>query len=139
MSSPDYNFIKWWEAGNGLSLQQLEVLVKMVPTKEEEAKFYGYEGDINELETVEKFVKAILRIPFAFLRVEAMLYRETFEDDVVQLRNSFSMLDVTFIISNHINTSVFIKTYISNTMITLTVIYVVTRRPARKSDHAGSS
>ena len=101
MSSPDDNFIKWWEAGNGLSLQQLEALVKMVPTKEEEAKFYGYEGDINELETAEKFVKAILRIPFAFLRVEAMLYRETFEDDVVQLRNSFSMLEVTFIISNH--------------------------------------
>ncbi|KAE8010235.1 hypothetical protein FH972_006621 [Carpinus fangiana] len=79
--------------GNGLSLQQLEALVKMVPTKEEEGKLSGYKGDINELGSAEKFVKVILRIPFAFVRVEAMLYRETFEDEVVHLRNSFSMLE----------------------------------------------
>ncbi|KAL5566010.1 hypothetical protein UlMin_029174 [Ulmus minor] len=79
--------------GNGLSLQQLEALVKMVPTKEEEAKLSGYEGDVNELGSAENFVKAMLKVPFAFLRVEAMLYRETFEDEVVHLRNSFSMLE----------------------------------------------
>lgn len=69
--------------------------MKMVPTKEEEGKLSGYKGDINELGSAEKFVKAILRIPFAFVRVEVMLYRETFEDEVVHLRNSFSMLEVT--------------------------------------------
>ena len=95
MPSPDYNFIKWREVGNGLGLQQLEALVKMAPTKEEEAKLSSYEGDLNELESVEKFFKEILEIPFAFLRVEAMLYRETFEDEVVQFRKSFSMLEVT--------------------------------------------
>nr|XP_023919093.1 formin-like protein 11 [Quercus suber]POF01977.1 formin-like protein 11 [Quercus suber] len=79
--------------GNGLSLQQLEALVKMVLTKEEEAKLCSYKGDINELGSAEKVLKLILRIPFAFLRVEAMLYRETFEDEVVHLRNSFSMLE----------------------------------------------
>lgn len=79
--------------GDGLSLQQLEALVKMVPTKEEESKLSSYKGDINELGSAEKFVKTILRIPFAFLRVEAMLYRETFEDEVLHLRNSFSMLE----------------------------------------------
>ncbi|EXC01669.1 Formin-like protein 11 [Morus notabilis] len=35
----------------------------------------------------------MLSIPFAFQRAEAMLYRETFEDEVVHLRNSFSMLE----------------------------------------------
>ncbi|GMN43900.1 hypothetical protein TIFTF001_013100 [Ficus carica] len=79
--------------GSGLSLQQLEALVKMVPTKEEEAKLSGYGGDINELGSAEKFVRAMLSIPFAFQRAEAMLYRETFEDEVVHLRNSFSMLE----------------------------------------------
>ncbi|PON81710.1 Formin, FH2 domain containing protein [Trema orientale] len=79
--------------GNGLSLQQLEALVKMVPTKEEEAKLSGYEGDITDLGSAEKFVKAMLNIPFAFQRVEAMLYKETFEDEVVHLKNSFSMLE----------------------------------------------
>ena len=128
-------FIKRWEAGKGLGLQQLEALVKMVPTKEEEAKLCSYEGDINELESVEKFFKEILEIPFAFRRVEAMLYRENFEDEVVQFRKSFSMLEVTI---NHKHIS-FDQTNISNSMITLTLIYVVTRRPARNSDQAGFS
>ena len=50
------------------------------------------EGDINELGSAKKFVKAMLGVPFAFQRVEAMLYKETFEDEVFHLRNSFSML-----------------------------------------------
>ncbi|XWS58162.1 hypothetical protein CRYUN_Cryun08bG0011300 [Craigia yunnanensis] len=79
--------------GNGLVLQQLEALVKMVPTKEEEAKLSSYKGDINELGSAEKFVKVLLSVPFAFLRAEAMLYRETFEDEVIHLKNSFSMLE----------------------------------------------
>ncbi|KAK1583137.1 hypothetical protein Q3G72_021271 [Acer saccharum] len=79
--------------GEGLSLQQLEALVKMVPTKEEEAKLSSYRGNINELGSAEKFVKTILCIPFAFTRVEFMLFRETFEDELFHLRNSFSMLE----------------------------------------------
>ncbi|KAK2640282.1 hypothetical protein Ddye_028077 [Dipteronia dyeriana] len=79
--------------GEGLSLQQLEALVKMVPTKEEETKLSSYRGDINELGSAEKFVKAILCISFSFTRVEAMLFRETFEDELFHLRNSFSMLE----------------------------------------------
>ncbi|KAF8392601.1 hypothetical protein HHK36_022947 [Tetracentron sinense] len=79
--------------GDGLCLQQLEALVKMVPTKEEEANLSNYKGDINELGSAEKFVKAMLSIPFAFLRIEAMLYRDTFEDEVVHLRKSFAMLE----------------------------------------------
>lgn len=86
-----------------MSLQQLEALTKMVPTKEEEAKLADYAGDINELGPAEKFVKLALTIPFAFLRVEAMLYRETFEDEVVHLRNSFSMLEVTDQIAHQIS------------------------------------
>lgn len=82
------------QAGDGLCLQQLEALAKMVPTDEEEAKLSSYNGDINELGSAERFVKAMLDIPFAFLRIEAMLYKETFEDEVVHLRKSFSMLEV---------------------------------------------
>ncbi|CAL5380698.1 unnamed protein product [Camellia sinensis] len=79
--------------GEGLSLQQLEALVKMEPTKEEAAKLTNYKGNINELGSAEQFVKAMLSIPLAFSRIEAMLYRETFEDEVVHLRKSFSMLE----------------------------------------------
>lgn len=79
--------------GKGLPLQELEALAKMVPTKEEENKLSNYKGDINELVSAEKFVKALLKIPFAFFRIEAMLYRETFDDEVTHLRKSFSMLE----------------------------------------------
>lgn len=81
-----------------MSSQQLEALVKMVPTKDEEDKLSSYKGDINELGSAEKFVRAMLNVPFAFPRVEAMLYRETFEDEIIHLRNSFSMLEVIKII-----------------------------------------
>ncbi|CAJ1960820.1 unnamed protein product [Sphenostylis stenocarpa] len=79
--------------GKGLSLQQLEALVKMVPTKEEEDKLLSYKGQVDELGFAEKFVRAMLSIPFAFQRVEAMLYREAFEDEVAHLSNSFTMLE----------------------------------------------
>ncbi|GKC47042.1 formin-like protein 11, partial [Tanacetum coccineum] len=75
--------------GNGLNLQQLEVLVKIEPTKEEEAKLKGYKG---ELGSAEAFVASILAIPYAFPRIEALLYRETFEDEVTHLRKTFSMV-----------------------------------------------
>ncbi|CAH8361581.1 unnamed protein product [Eruca vesicaria subsp. sativa] len=79
--------------GEGLCLQQLEALVKMVPTKEEELKLSSYKGAVEELGSAEKFLRALVGVPFAFQRAEAMLYRETFEDEVVHLRNSFSMLE----------------------------------------------
>ncbi|XP_060219230.1 formin-like protein 11 [Lycium barbarum] len=79
--------------GNGLFLPQLEALAKMVPTKEEEDKLASYKGDINELGSAEKFVMSMLKVPFAFLRIEAMLYRETFDDEVFLLKKSFSMLE----------------------------------------------
>ncbi|KAL6964752.1 Formin-like protein 11 [Sarracenia purpurea var. burkii] len=65
----------------------------MVPTKEEEAQLLSYKGDINELGSAEKLVMAMLNVPFAFFRIEALLYRETFKDEVVLLTKSFSMLE----------------------------------------------
>ncbi|XP_072971183.1 formin-like protein 9 isoform X1 [Typha angustifolia] len=79
--------------GNGLCVQQLEALVKMMPTKEEEEKLSNYAGDVEELDPAEKFVKVVLNIPFAFSRIEVMLYRETFEDEVAHLNKSFAMLE----------------------------------------------
>ncbi|XP_017229085.1 formin-like protein 11 isoform X1 [Daucus carota subsp. sativus] len=79
--------------GAGLGLQQLEALIKMELTKEEEGMLTSYQGDIDGLGSAEKILKTILHIPFAFPRIEAMIYRETFEDEIALLRNSFSMLE----------------------------------------------
>lgn len=78
----------------GLGAELLETLVKMAPTKEEEIKLRDYKGDMTKLGSAERFLKSILDIPFAFKRVEAMLYRANFETEVKYLRTSFSTLEV---------------------------------------------
>lgn len=78
----------------GLGAELFETLVKMAPTKEEEIKLRDYKGDMSKLGSAERFLKAILDIPFAFKRVEAMLYRANFETEVKYLRTSFLTLEV---------------------------------------------
>ncbi|XP_050388089.1 formin-like protein 6 [Argentina anserina] len=77
----------------GLGAELLETLVKMAPTKEEEIKLREYQGDISKLGSAERFLKAVLDIPFAFKRVEAMLYRANFDTEVKYLRKSFQTLE----------------------------------------------
>lgn len=77
-----------------LGAELLETLVKMAPTKEEEIKLRDYSGDVSKLGTAERFLKTILDIPFAFRRVEAMLYRANFDAEVKYLRSSFQTLEV---------------------------------------------
>ncbi|KAL9271892.1 Formin-like protein [Drosera capensis] len=77
----------------GLGADLLETLVKMAPTKEEEIRLQDYKGDVSRLGTSERFLKAILDIPFAFKRVEAMLYKANFDAEVKYLRKSFTTLE----------------------------------------------
>ncbi|CAN8251444.1 unnamed protein product [Cochlearia groenlandica] len=78
---------------DSLGAELLETLVKMAPTKEEEIKLREYSGDVLKLGTAERFLKTILDIPFAFKRVEAMLYRANFDAEVNYLKNSFQTLE----------------------------------------------
>ena len=81
----------------GLDAELLETLVKMAPTKEEEIKLRDYKGDISKLGSAERFLKTVLDIPFAFKRVEAMLYRANFDTEVKYLRKTFETLEVIFL------------------------------------------
>lgn len=76
-----------------LGAELLETLVKMAPTKEEEIKLREYSGDVSKLGSAEQFLKTVLDIPFAFKRVEAMLYRANFDTEVKYLRKSFQTLE----------------------------------------------
>ncbi|CAL9129575.1 unnamed protein product [Musa acuminata var. zebrina] len=76
-----------------LGAELLETLVKMAPTKEEELRLRDYTGDISKLGSAERFLKAVLDIPFAFKRVDAMLYRANFETEVNYLVKSFETLE----------------------------------------------
>ncbi|XP_044470668.1 formin-like protein 6 [Mangifera indica] len=76
-----------------LGAELLETLVKMAPTKEEEIKLREYSSDISKLGTAEQFLKTVLDIPFAFKRIEAMLYRANFDTEVKYLRKSYQTLE----------------------------------------------
>ncbi|CAI8609371.1 unnamed protein product [Vicia faba] len=77
----------------GLGAELLETLVKMAPTKEEEIKLKHCDGDLSKLGPAERFLKAVLDVPLAFKRVEAMLYRANFEAEVNYLKKSFQTLE----------------------------------------------
>ncbi|KNA22081.1 hypothetical protein SOVF_037260 [Spinacia oleracea] len=77
-----------------LGTELLESLLKMAPSKEEERKLKDYKDDSPvKLGHAEKFLKAVIDIPFAFKRVEAMLYMTNFESEVEYLKKSFDTLE----------------------------------------------
>lgn len=80
--------------GTGLTTELLETLVKMAPTREEAARLKVYNGDISKLGPGERFLKALLDIPNAFQRVDAMMFRANFEEDVVCIQNSLETLEL---------------------------------------------
>ncbi|KAL8258896.1 hypothetical protein R6Q59_026849 [Mikania micrantha] len=78
-----------------LGTELLESLLKMAPTKEEERKLKEYKDDTPvKLGPAEKFLKAVLDVPFAFKRVEAMFYISNFESEVDYLKRSFQTLEI---------------------------------------------
>lgn len=77
-----------------LGTELLESLLKMAPTKEEERNLKEYKDESPlKLGPAEKFLKAVLDVPFAFKRVDAMLYMATFDSEVEYLRRSFDTLE----------------------------------------------
>ncbi|KAG6606295.1 Formin-like protein 1, partial [Cucurbita argyrosperma subsp. sororia] len=79
---------------DALGLDLLESLLKMAPTKEEERKLKASK-DVSptKLGPAEKFLKAVLDVPFAFKRVDAMLYMANFESEIEYLKKSFENLE----------------------------------------------
>lgn len=68
----------------------------MAPTKEEEWKLKEFKDDPPvKLGTAEAFLKAVIDIPFAFQRVDAMLYIANFDSEIEYLERCFSTLEVS--------------------------------------------
>ncbi|KAG6466332.1 formin-like protein 1 [Zingiber officinale] len=79
-----------------LEAEQLEILLKMALNKEEEHKLKECKDDSSppfKLRPEEKFLKALLDIPFPFKRVEAMLFMANFDSEVKFLNKSFLTLE----------------------------------------------
>ncbi|XP_078155716.1 formin-like protein 1 [Carex rostrata] len=72
----------------------LEALMKMSPNKDEESKLKEHRDDSPfKLGPAEAFIKAVIEIPFAFKRVDAMLFIADFEHEVSYLKGSFRILE----------------------------------------------
>ncbi|XP_004288731.1 PREDICTED: formin-like protein 1-like [Fragaria vesca subsp. vesca] len=79
---------------DSLGTELLESLLKMAPTKEEERKLKEFKDESPfKLGPAEKFLKAVLDVPYAFKRVDAMLYIANFDSEVDYLKRSFETLE----------------------------------------------
>nr|GMD96654.1 formin-like protein 2 [Ipomoea batatas] len=77
-----------------LGTELLESLLKMAPTKEEECMLKEFnDASPLKLGPAENFLKTVLDIPFAFRRVDAMLYIANFDSEVEYLKRSFETLE----------------------------------------------
>ncbi|KAL6577008.1 hypothetical protein OROMI_011284 [Orobanche minor] len=77
-----------------LGTELLESLLKMAPTEEEERKLREYKDESpTKLGAAERFLKAVVEIPYAFKRVDAMLYVSNFDSEVEYLKKSFATLE----------------------------------------------
>ncbi|KAG4978289.1 hypothetical protein JHK86_037763 [Glycine max] len=80
--------------GNELPTEFLQSLLKMAPTSEEELKLRLFNGNLAQLGPADRFLKALVDIPFAFKRMEALLYMGTLQEELTSTRESFAILEV---------------------------------------------
>ncbi|KAG6386994.1 hypothetical protein SASPL_152176 [Salvia splendens] len=79
--------------GNELPPEFIQNLLKMAPTADEELKLRLYTGDPFLIGPAERFLKALIEIPFAFKRLESLLYVSTFQEDFTAVKQSFTTLE----------------------------------------------
>ncbi|GAB4846223.1 hypothetical protein Ancab_025220 [Ancistrocladus abbreviatus] len=82
------------EEGNELPPELLETLLKMAPTAEEELKLRLFNGDLSQLGPAERFLKVLVDVPFAFKRLEALLFMSTMEEEFAVVKESFTTLEI---------------------------------------------
>ncbi|KAK8508608.1 hypothetical protein V6N13_130604 [Hibiscus sabdariffa] len=82
------------QEGHRLPGELLQTLQKMTPTPDEELKLRLFAGDINRLGPAERFLKTVVEIPFAFKRIDALMFMSTFPEEAAGLKESFATLEV---------------------------------------------
>ncbi|KAL3501259.1 hypothetical protein ACH5RR_035708 [Cinchona calisaya] len=81
--------------GEELSVDTLEKLTRIAPTKEEESDILAFDGDPTRLVDAESFLYHILKsVPSAFTRFNAMLFKSNFKLETPHLKEAFQTLDL---------------------------------------------
>ncbi|KAL8237801.1 hypothetical protein R6Q59_018882 [Mikania micrantha] len=83
--------------GTELPVELIQTLLKMAPTGEEELKLRLYNGDMSRLGTAERFLKRLVEIPFAFKRLESLLFMCTLQEEEDIMKESFQTLEAACI------------------------------------------
>lgn len=76
----------------------------MAPTTEEELKLRLFSGDMSHLGPAERFLKVLVDIPFAFKRLESLLFMSALQEEVSSIKESYQILEVkhsTFYLTSH--------------------------------------
>ncbi|KAL6629871.1 hypothetical protein ACP70R_029636 [Stipagrostis hirtigluma subsp. patula] len=79
--------------GNELPRALLETILRMKPTDEEEQKLRLYDGDRLLLGLAEQVMKDLIDIPFAFKRMNTLLFMSSLQEETSSLRDSFLQLE----------------------------------------------
>ncbi|XP_009772887.1 formin-like protein 5 [Nicotiana sylvestris] len=79
--------------GNELPPELLQTLLKMAPTTDEELKLRLYNGDLSRLGPAERFLKVLVDIPFAFKRLESLLFMCSLQEETSMVKESFATLE----------------------------------------------
>ncbi|CAN4104832.1 unnamed protein product [Withania somnifera] len=80
--------------GNELPAELIRTLLKMAPTTDEELKLRLFAGNISQLGPAERFLKSLVAIPFAFKRMEALLFVCILQEEVSSIKDSVTALEV---------------------------------------------
>ncbi|KAI8006161.1 Formin-like protein 3 [Camellia lanceoleosa] len=80
--------------GNELPAELVQTLLKMAPTTEEELKLRLYSDDLSHLGPAERFLKVMVDIPYAFKRMESLLFISSLQEDLSAIKESFETLEI---------------------------------------------
>ena len=75
-----------------LSSDRLQALLKLMPTSDEIDVCTSFDGDTSSLGTAEKFVLAIHEVPFAMMRIQALLAKSAFSDRSAEVQSSIDAI-----------------------------------------------
>ncbi|CAK8536534.1 unnamed protein product [Lathyrus sativus] len=81
--------------GNEIPVELIQTVLKMAPTTDEELKLRLFTDDVSRLSSAERFLKALVDIPLAFKRLESLLFMFTLPEEASNLRECFTILDVS--------------------------------------------
>lgn len=81
------------QEGNELPSELIQTLLKMAPTTDEELKLRVYSGDLSRLGPAERFLKVLVDIPFAFKRLDCLLFMCTLQEEASLVKESFATLE----------------------------------------------